>query len=74
MCHIAQQAGPLYWDNHHCQGGGLGGLQHAWTAGLVGLHLGEGDSCSWLHTATPAAILGNEGRVEVSLPPCSAAT
>jgi hypothetical protein len=45
-CHVTQQAGPLYLDILYYQGGGLSGLQHARTAGLVGCHPGERDACS----------------------------
>jgi hypothetical protein len=42
-CHVAQQAGPLYLDSPHCQGG-LSSLQRAWTAGLIGRQPGERDA------------------------------
>jgi hypothetical protein len=47
----AQQAGPLYLDSSHSQGGRLtgSGLQSAWTAGLIGRYLDGGDACSRLN-------------------------
>jgi hypothetical protein len=57
------------------QGGGICGLQHARAADLVGRHLGEGDTCSWLHIShtTPAAMPGSKGGEELCLTPRRAA-
>jgi hypothetical protein len=62
-CHVAQQAGPLYLDSPHCQGGGLSRLQRARTAGLVGCY-----SVACCTSTTPAAMPGSEDGEDSCLP------